>query len=472
MAAFVRTEGLLSPSDSVLAAVSGGADSVCLAHWLAGLRAKGRVRALRLVHFHHGLRGRAADADARSVMELASRLGVPCEIVALDVRGAARRRKAGLEDAGRKLRYEALARLARRHGCGKVALGHHLDDHAETVLLHLLRGTKAKGLLGIPPRRALPGTTAEVVRPLMGITREEARAYCRGFGLSWREDATNRDEDFTRNWIRRKLLPLLESKSPRLREHLSLISEDLRRWVPNGIRAVALALFAIGAASCREPKPPAEPKSDPTAGDRVPLTPELLRKISDDWARRTNYQGDEFLKIATEEGVLSDEQPDTQVPFEGSARGIAFQVPYNALWGGKRYFLPPYDVLDKGEVAFGPLILYGSLDRPFAMTVLPAKPAEDVLREMQKDLKDHYYYEYEGPLDENGNLPPIPPEENPRIVKIGPHTVVRYRIHRLNIFSALQIVGTKHNYEFTCHDGMLNNCFFPLEVFVKGARLL
>lgn len=232
LSAFSKAAGLLAPSDSVLAAVSGGADSVCLAHWLAGRRAKGLIRALRLVHFHHGLRGKAADTDADFVQSLAARLGTPCEVIHLDVLKTAQRRKAGLEDAGRKLRYAALARLARTHGCGKVALGHHLDDHAETVLLHLLRGTKAKGLLGIPPKRPLAGSAALVVRPLLGITREETRAYCRGFALKWREDASNRDEDFTRNWVRRMLIPLLETRSPRVREHLALLSADLQKLFP------------------------------------------------------------------------------------------------------------------------------------------------------------------------------------------------------------------------------------------------
>jgi len=228
LAAHARAEALLSPRDRVLAAVSGGADSVCLAHWLASRRAKGRLAALTLVHFHHGLRGRAADRDAASVEALALRLGAGYRLARLDVRAAAAKRRAGLEDAGRALRYAALARLARAEGFGKVALGHHADDHAETVILHLLRGTKAKGLAGIPPRRPLPGCRAEVVRPLLALGRDETRLYCRAFGLGWQEDATNRDTDFTRNWVRRRLVPLMASKSPRLREHLAALSADVR----------------------------------------------------------------------------------------------------------------------------------------------------------------------------------------------------------------------------------------------------
>lgn len=228
LSAFVRAEGLLSRRDRVLAAVSGGADSVCLAHWLAGRRAKGRLAGLTLVHLHHGLRGAAADRDAALVRALAGRLKAPFLLEALDVRGLAAARRGGLEDAGRAARYKALARLAEAGGFGKVALGHHSDDNAETVLLHLLRGTKAKGLAGIPPRRALPGSRAEVVRPLLALTREETRRYCREFGLAWREDASNRDEGFARNWVRRRLIPLMESKSPRLKEHLAALAADVR----------------------------------------------------------------------------------------------------------------------------------------------------------------------------------------------------------------------------------------------------
>lgn len=226
-----RAQDLLSPRDRVLAGVSGGADSVCLAHWLAGQRAKGRISALTLVHFHHGLRGKAADRDGESVRALAGRLGAEFHLEHLPVREAAAERRSGLEDAGRALRYKALSRLARAGGFAKVALGHHLDDNAETVLLHLLRGTKAAGLAGIPPRRPLAGCRAEVVRPLLALTREETRAYCRSFGLSWREDASNKDVDFTRNWVRRRLIPLMESKSPRLREHLAALASDLQRII-------------------------------------------------------------------------------------------------------------------------------------------------------------------------------------------------------------------------------------------------
>lgn len=227
LSAFCRGEALLARGDRVLAAVSGGADSVCLAHWLASQKAKGRIRGLTLAHFHHGLRD-GADADAESVRRLARTLSLECLVERLEVRALARREKRSLEDAGRALRYRALSRLCREGGFTKAALGHHLDDQAETILLHLLRGTKADGLLGIPVRRPLPGSSAALVRPLMGVSRAETEAYCRGFGLRWRDDPSNRDEAFSRNWVRRKVLPLLEARSPRIREHLAALADDLR----------------------------------------------------------------------------------------------------------------------------------------------------------------------------------------------------------------------------------------------------
>ncbi|MBI3547683.1 MAG: tRNA lysidine(34) synthetase TilS [Elusimicrobia bacterium] len=225
-----RRHRLLERGDRVLAAVSGGPDSVCLADFLIRL-GKRRHFDVLLLHAHHGLRGREADRDARLVSALGRELGAPVVVRRLAVRARARRAGRGLEDAGRALRYEALAREARRLGCGKIATGHQLDDQAETVLLHLLRGTKSEGLAGIPVRRPLAGTRAEVVRPLLAITRSEVLEYVRYRGLRHATDSTNRSEDFLRNWVRLKALPLLASKNPRVRENIAAIAEDVARLI-------------------------------------------------------------------------------------------------------------------------------------------------------------------------------------------------------------------------------------------------
>lgn len=232
LAVFNRAEGLVSPGDRVVVALSGGADSVCLTHHLARLAPRLGLR-LAAVHFHHGLRGPEADRDAAFSARLAERLGVPFTLERLAVARAAARRRRGLEDAGRFLRYRALGSLARRLGMNKAAVGHHLDDQAETILAHLLRGTKAKGLGGIPPRRPLreargSGAEVELIRPLLALSRAEVLAYLKAYRLPYRVDRSNRSERFTRNWIRRRVLPLLARRNPRIREHLAAIAKEMR----------------------------------------------------------------------------------------------------------------------------------------------------------------------------------------------------------------------------------------------------
>ncbi|MBI4424735.1 MAG: tRNA lysidine(34) synthetase TilS [Elusimicrobia bacterium] len=222
---YERERGLLASGDRVLVAVSGGPDSVCLADFLARLAGR-RGLELRLAHFDHGLRGRSARRDEASVRRLAARLGLPLAVRRLPVAAFARRERRSLEDSGRALRYRALRSLARRYRCSKVATGHLQDDQAETVLLHLLRGSRAEGLAGIPARRAL-GPGVEVVRPLLCLARDEVLGYLRYRELPWREDPTNREPRFRRNWVRHELLPLLAARAPGLRERLAAMAEEL-----------------------------------------------------------------------------------------------------------------------------------------------------------------------------------------------------------------------------------------------------
>jgi len=226
LVAFEKEQRLLPAGRPVLAAVSGGPDSVCLAHWLS-VQARRKGFKLALLHVHHGLRGRAADRDAQSVRALGARLSLPVCVARVDVRARAARRGLGLEEAGRRERYRALAARARRGDFKAVATAHQLDDQAETVLLHLLRGTSLEGLGGIPVRRPLvPGV--ELIRPLLPLTREEVLAYLEAHGLDWREDATNRDPRFKRNWVRREALPLLEKRAPGLKKRLAEIAAKVR----------------------------------------------------------------------------------------------------------------------------------------------------------------------------------------------------------------------------------------------------
>jgi len=229
---FDKEHSLLRPGRRILAAVSGGPDSVCLAHWLS-VQARQKNLTVELVHVHHGLRGRAADGDARFVEKLGAKLGLPVTIVRAPVKALAAKRGLGLEEAGRKERYRVLGERARRGRFTAVATGHQLDDQAETVLLHLLRGTSLEGLGGIPVKRPLrPGV--ELIRPLLPLTRAEVRLYLKRHDLECREDASNSDPKFTRNWVRRDILPLLEKRAPGVKERLAKIAGKVRAATGRG----------------------------------------------------------------------------------------------------------------------------------------------------------------------------------------------------------------------------------------------
>ena len=158
--------------------LSGGADSVALLHVLHSLQKEFAWDSLTAVHIHHGLRGAAADEDARFAEGFCADLGIPCIVKHYDVRAEAKARGLGEEETGRLLRYAAFRQAAGEDGC--IAVAHHLMDQAETVLMRLCRGTGLKGLAGMAPVRE------NICRPLLFCDREEIEDYCRENGLDWR----------------------------------------------------------------------------------------------------------------------------------------------------------------------------------------------------------------------------------------------------------------------------------------------
>ncbi len=207
---------LLSLGDTVLVAVSGGADSVALLHLLGELRAKLGID-LHVAHLNHGLRP-DADEDAAYVQQLAGALNVPVTTETTDIRRLAVQQKRSVEDAGRSGRYAFFARVAAHVGARRVATAHTRDDQTETVLMRLLQGTSWDALAGIPPARPLG--SAMVVRPLWELTRVEVVEYLQTRRLRWHEDPTNRDRRFLRNQIRLDVLPALEQHHPLIRSIL------------------------------------------------------------------------------------------------------------------------------------------------------------------------------------------------------------------------------------------------------------
>lgn len=195
----------------VLCAVSGGADSMCLLH-LAWSMAEAGGFQVAAAHYHHGMRGAAADADAAFVETFCKERNIPCVVERGDVYGQAQRLGLGVEETGRQLRYEFLRRAAEELGCNRIATAHNADDNLETLLLHLVRGAGLHGLAGIPPRRG------EIVRPLLTTSRLDIEAYLAEHGLTHVEDCTNADESYARNRIRRQVVPVLRQLNPRLTE--------------------------------------------------------------------------------------------------------------------------------------------------------------------------------------------------------------------------------------------------------------
>jgi tRNA(Ile)-lysidine synthase len=194
----------------VAVGLSGGADSVALLHVLKALEPRHGFK-LRALHVHHGLSSNA-DAWAKFCRTYCRALGVP-----LAVRGVkVPRGKDGPEAAARRARYAAFAKFP----ADFLVLAHHLDDQAETVLMNLLRGAGARGASGMPARSTL-GTGTTVLRPLLELSRKKIQAYASEQRLEWIYDESNADESFTRNFVRRRLGPLLEERFPRWRENLA-----------------------------------------------------------------------------------------------------------------------------------------------------------------------------------------------------------------------------------------------------------
>ena len=210
----LRASGAPLAGHRVVLGLSGGADSVALLDALVSLAGRHRFRVVA-AHLDHGLRPESGE-DVAFCRRLCERLGVPLHTAEADVSARARRERGGLEQAARRERYRFLRRVREETGAAMIVVAHNRDDQAETLLMRLLRGAGATGLGGMRPR------VGRVVRPLLGVSREEVLAHLHDRGLGWREDPTNTDLRYLRNRIRHELLPYLEARfNPALREGLA-----------------------------------------------------------------------------------------------------------------------------------------------------------------------------------------------------------------------------------------------------------
>jgi tRNA(Ile)-lysidine synthase len=208
----IRRYEMVQPGDTVVCAVSGGADSVALLWGMYLLKEKLQIT-LQAAHFNHHLRGAESDRDQAFVQDLCDRFDIPLTLGSGQVVPGEK----GLEAAAREARYGFLEQLP-----GKIATAHTADDNAETVLMHLVRGTGLKGLGGIAPVRG------RLIRPMLEITREEVLAFLGEYHLTFVEDSSNAGDTFLRNRLRHRVMPLLKEENPRLAENVSEMAQRLR----------------------------------------------------------------------------------------------------------------------------------------------------------------------------------------------------------------------------------------------------
>jgi len=219
----VRSQKLFAPGETVVVAVSGGADSVCLLDVLT--RLDGENLRLVVAHLNHGLRGEDSDEDERFVARLAGRYGLPFASRRVDVAALAAQEGLSLEDAGRRARYRFLTETAKAQGAAGIAVAHHRDDQAETVLIRLLRGAGGSGLSAMSALST--GAAGLLKRPLLPVCRAEIERYLTQRGLGYRNDDSNADTAILRNRIRHELIPQLRTYNPKITERLAATAEIL-----------------------------------------------------------------------------------------------------------------------------------------------------------------------------------------------------------------------------------------------------
>lgn len=234
---FIKEHQMLEQGDRLVVGVSGGADSVCLLHMLCRVREEYRLD-LFAVHVNHGLRGEEAKRDEEFVVALCEKMKVPCKVTEFNIREEAKKLFCSEEEAGREIRYRSFLEEARNKGCTKIAVAHHMEDNAETVLFRAFRGTGITGLSGMTPVSTLQmDDTVSVIRPLLCCTRGEVEECLSALGQTYCTDSTNLDSLYSRNRIRNEILPVatqyINKQSVRnlnvLATHAQRVAEYLER---------------------------------------------------------------------------------------------------------------------------------------------------------------------------------------------------------------------------------------------------
>lgn len=337
----------------ILAAVSGGPDSLALVHALAQLRDALSIR-LYAAHLDHDLRPAESAADAEFVREAMHDLRVPLFSERVDVGTYRKERRLSVEDAARQVRYRFLARVAGQIEADAVAVGHNLDDQAETVLMHILRGSGLAGLRAMTSvyRRSVDGVPLTVFRPLLRIPKADTVAYCAENGLSPRFDESNLSEDMTRNRIRLSLMPRLKDYNPAIADSLGRLAEsvshdlDFIALAVDKAAADVITLDATGVMLDRSAFTDLHPAIqrhllrravETVAGDASDLEfahiEEMVRLMAGPAGKRTRLPGMVTLEVDHNRAYLSAGEGQAGVLPEFERSRVGFRVPGDVIAG-------------------------------------------------------------------------------------------------------------------------------------------
>lgn len=216
----IKRYNLIEPNDTIIVAVSGGPDSMCLLNNLIELKQELQIKELVVAHLNHMIR-EEAKAETEYVQEFCKKNGIKCYVKFVDIIKKSEELKIGTEECGRRERYAFFDEISEKVGANKIAIAHNRNDNAETVLMHLLRGSGISGLMGIKPYRE-----GKFIRPMIKCDRVDIEKYCEEKNLQPKFDKTNKDNTYTRNRIRNELIPYIQREfNPNIIETLDRLSE-------------------------------------------------------------------------------------------------------------------------------------------------------------------------------------------------------------------------------------------------------
>lgn len=284
LAAFIRANRMISPGEKIICAVSGGADSIALLFAMKLLTDIWDFQ-LSAAHFNHHLRGEESDRDEAFVRRFCAQYEIPLYVSGAQVEAGPK----GLEASARDARYQFLRTLP-----GKIATAHTADDNAETILMHLIRGTGLKGLGGITP------VSDGLIRPMLSCTRKDVESFLAEYSLPHIEDSSNASDAFLRNRIRHHVMPLLTDENPRFSENISAMARNLR--LDEAYLSSALSEEMPGAATLRT------------------LAPALRRRYLERFLKSSGVREPEQSHLESMEALVFSDNPSAGCDFPGGIR--------------------------------------------------------------------------------------------------------------------------------------------------------